>query len=121
MKNRVKVIQVGALILIAFFIGYFFGINKINYDWKNYKPQINISSKEPPSGISNIDFSPFWIVWQKIEEDYYDKKKIDPQKMLNGAIAGALQSLDDPFTVYLPPVQNDSFKQGLAGQFSGIL
>ncbi|HZJ18041.1 MAG TPA: S41 family peptidase [Patescibacteria group bacterium] len=120
MKNRVKVIQVGILVLVAFFIGYFFGINKINYDWKNYKPQIKIASKEPPSGISNVDFSPFWTVWQKIEEDYYDKTKIDPQKMLNGAIAGALQSLDDPFTVYLPPVQNDSFKQGLAGQFSGI-
>lgn len=120
MKNRVKVIQTVAIILTAFFVGYFFGINKVNYEWKNYKPQINIASKEPPAGVTNIDFAPFWTVWQKIERDYYDKTKIDPQKMLNGAIAGALQSLEDPFTVYLPPVQNDSFKQGLAGQFSGI-
>jgi carboxyl-terminal processing protease len=29
-------------------------------------------------------------------------------------------ALGDPFTMYLPPVQNDNFKQGLAGQFSGI-
>lgn len=120
MKNRVKKIQIVVIVLIAFFIGYFFGVNKINYDWKNYKPQINVSSKEPPAGVTNIDFSPFWTVWSKIETDYYDKTKIDPQKMLNGAIAGALQSLEDPFTVYLPPVQNDNFKQGLAGQFSGI-
>ena len=120
MKNRVKITQTVVIVLIAFFVGYFFGINKINYDWKNYKPQINVTSKEPPPGVANIDFSPFWTVWQKIETDYYDKTKIDPQKMLNGAIAGALQSLDDPFTVYLPPVQNDNFKQGLAGQFSGI-
>ncbi|MFH1186957.1 MAG: S41 family peptidase [Candidatus Levyibacteriota bacterium] len=120
MKNRVKIIQILVLILISFFIGYYFGINKIQYDWKNYKPQINVTSKEPPPGVTNIDFSPFWTVWQKIETDYYDKTKIDPQKMLNGAIAGALQSLDDPFTVYLPPVQNSDFKQGLAGQFSGI-
>ena len=40
--------------------------------------------------------------------------------MLNGAISGMVASLDDPFTVYLPPVQNDNFKQGLAGQFQGI-
>ncbi|MCL4418350.1 MAG: S41 family peptidase, partial [Actinobacteria bacterium] len=62
----------------------------------------------------------FWTVWQKVEAGYYDKSKIDSKKMVNGAIAGALQSLDDPFTVYLPPVQNDNFKQGLAGQFTGI-
>jgi len=38
--------------------------------------------------------------------------------MLNGAITGMVQSLGDPFTMYLPPVQNSNFKQGLAGQFS---
>jgi len=40
--------------------------------------------------------------------------------MLNGAISGMIQALGDPFTMYLPPVQNTDFKQGLAGQFSGI-
>jgi carboxyl-terminal processing protease len=40
--------------------------------------------------------------------------------MLDGAIAGMVDSLDDPYTVYLPPVQNTDFKQGLAGEFSGI-
>jgi carboxyl-terminal processing protease len=120
MRNKVTVIQIILLILISFFGGYFFGVNKIQLDWKNYNPQISIAGKEPPAGSTNIDFSPFWIVWQKVESGYYDKKKIDPQKMLNGAIAGALGSLDDPFTVYLPPVQNTNFKAGLAGQFSGI-
>ncbi|PIP75106.1 MAG: hypothetical protein CO135_03545 [Candidatus Levybacteria bacterium CG_4_9_14_3_um_filter_35_16] len=120
MKNRVTAIQIILLILISFFGGYFFGVNKVQLDWKNYKPQISVTDKEPPAGVTNIDFSPFWIVWQKVEAGYYDKTKLDPQKMLNGAIAGTLQSLGDPFTVYLPPVQNTNFKQGLAGQFSGI-
>jgi carboxyl-terminal processing protease len=40
--------------------------------------------------------------------------------MLNGAITGMVQALGDPFTMYLPPVQNTDFKQNLAGQFSGI-
>ena len=35
-------------------------------------------------------------------------------------ISGIVESLDDPFTVYLPPTQNNDFKQGLAGQFQGI-
>jgi len=120
MKNKVLFVQVAVISLIAFFGGYYFGVNKVAVDWKNYNPQISVTGKEPPTGVTNIDFTQFWTVWQKVEAGYYDKSKIDTKKMVNGAIAGALQSLDDPFTVYLPPVQNNNFKQGLAGQFTGI-
>ncbi len=120
MKQRVNALQIFLIIGIAFFAGYFFGLNKVNLDWKNFKPVLNIASKEPPSGVVNIDFNPFWTVWQKLETSYYDKSKLDQQKMLNGAIEGMIQSIGDPFTLYLPPVQNNNFKEGLAGQFSGI-
>src|SRR3990167_4234315 len=113
-------IQLILVILISLLVGYYIGVNKISFDWKNYRPKITVASKEPPAQISNVDFSMFWTVWQKLENNYYDKTKLDPQKMINGAISGMVQSLDDPFTVYLPPVQNDNFKQGLAGQFQGI-
>jgi carboxyl-terminal processing protease len=81
---------------------------------------LNVVNKEPPSGLITVDFNPFWIVWQKLAEGYYDKTKLDQQKMLNGAISGMVNALGDPFTMYLPPVQNTDFKQNLAGQFSGI-
>lgn len=113
-------IQFILVILISLLVGYYFGVNKINLDWKKYHPKITVESKEPPPQVTSVDFSTFWTVWQKLESSYYDKTKLDPQKMLNGAISGMVQALDDPFTVYLPPVQNDNFKQGLAGQFQGI-
>lgn len=118
--KRTRNFQLILVIIIAFLGGYFFGVNKISYDWKNYKPILNVVSKEPPPGLVNVDFNPFWIVWQRLLQNYYDKSKLDPQKMLNGAINGMIQSIEDPFTLYLPPVQNNNFKQGLAGQFSGI-
>jgi len=120
MNKRVKFLQIIIVIAIAFFGGYFFGVNKVVLDWQNYKPTLNVVNKEPPSGLINIDFNPFWTVWQKLEEGYYDKSKLDQQKMLNGAISGMVNALGDPFTMYLPPVQNTDFKQNLAGQFSGI-
>jgi carboxyl-terminal processing protease len=120
MKNGVSKFRLILIIIIVFLGGYYFGVNKINLDWTNYKPVLNISSKEPPPGIINVDFNPFWVVWQKLAQSYYDKAKLDPQKMLNGAITGMVGSVGDPFTLYLPPVQNNNFKQGLAGQFSGI-
>lgn len=118
--KRTSRFQTVLIILISLLIGYYFGVNKINYDWKNFHPVVKVASKEPPADLTNIDFSAFWTVWQKIESEYYDKTKLDPQKMLNGAISGMVGSLDDPFTIYLPPVQNNNFKQGLAGQFQGI-
>jgi len=120
MKDRIKGFQFIILILIAFFGGYYFGVNKISLDWKNYKPVLSISSKEPPASLSNLDFSNFWAVWQSLDNNYYDKSKLDPSKMLNGAISGLVQSIEDPYTIYLPPVSNNDFKQGLAGQFQGI-
>jgi len=120
MKDRTKGFQFIILILIAFFVGYYFGVNKISLDWKNYKPVLSISGKEPPPSLSNLDFSNFWAVWQSLNNNYYDKSKLDPSKMLNGAISGLVQSIEDPYTIYLPPTSNNNFKQGLAGQFQGI-
>lgn len=108
------------VVIIAALTGYYVGVNKVTFDWKNYRPDITVESKEPPSTRSNVDFSLFWNVWDRLEATYYDKKAIDPQKMLHGAISGMIQSLGDPYTVYLPPVQNTDFKQGMAGQFEGI-
>ena len=122
MKNRkrIGVAQIVLIVLISLLVGYWFGTIKVNFDWNNYHPVLNVIGKEPPSGVVNIDFNPFWNVWERLQAGYYDKSKLDQQKMLNGAIQGMVQSLGDPFTMYLPPVQNDNFKQGLAGQFSGI-
>lgn len=120
MKQRLLKFQLILIIAIVFLGGYFFGVNKVNLDWQNYKPVLNVVNKEPPAGILTVDFQPFWTVWEKLLTNYYDKSKLEQQKMLNGAIEGMVQSLGDPFTLYLPPVQNNNFKQGLAGQFSGI-
>ena len=108
------------LTVIAFALGYTVGVNKITLDWKNYRPNVSVVNKEPPNGNMKLDLAPMWIVMEKLQSQYYDKTKIDSQKMLNGAITGLVGSLDDPYTVYLPPVQNTQFKQTLAGQFEGI-
>lgn len=107
-------------ILISFLIGYTVGVNKISLDWKHYRPDITIVNREPPSGKMQLDLAPMWVVLDKLQTNYYDKTKIDSQKMLNGAIAGLIGSLDDPYTTYLPAQQNKEFKQTLAGQFEGI-
>lgn len=108
------------VVIIALLIGYSVGVNKITLDWQNYKPHIEVTSKEPPSGIIRLDLTSFWNVLDKVETFYYDKTKIDSQKILNGAISGMVASLDDPYTMYLPSEPNIQFKNALAGKFEGI-
>ena len=92
------------MLVIAGLIGYYIGVNRVNFEWKNYSPKISVVDKEPPAGLTTVDLAPFWTVWSKLQSGYYDKTKIDPQKMLDGAISGMVQSLGDPYTMYLPPV-----------------
>lgn len=117
---KISKLQIVLIVAVAFIGGYFFGVNKVNFELKHYTPQINVVNKEPPSGTANVDFSLFWSVWDKIINNYYDKTKVDPQKMLYGAISGMVQSLGDPYTMFLPPQAQTNFQQQLAGQFSGI-
>jgi carboxyl-terminal processing protease len=117
---KMQTIRFIVAILIAGLVGYGLGVTKIAVDWKNFQPHIEVVNKEPPASVMHADFAPLWTVMQKLETDYYDRTQIDSEKMLNGAIMGMVESLDDPYTVYLPPVKNTAFKQQLAGKFEGI-
>ncbi|MBP9719204.1 MAG: S41 family peptidase [Candidatus Levybacteria bacterium] len=117
---KVRGLHLLLIIIISALLGYFVGVSKVSFTWSNYRPSVNISNREAPAA-RQIDFSLFWTVLSKIEDNYYDKKAIDTTKIVNGAIAGMVQSLGDPYTLYLPPTQNDDFKEGMAGQaFEGI-
>jgi len=115
-----RIIRFFIVILLSSLLGYYVGTHKVSFEWKKFQPSLGIINKEPPSRIDPIDFSLFWKAWERLETSYYDKKSLDSQKFLDGAIGGMVGSLGDPFTIYLPPVKNQEFKQGLAGQFEGI-
>lgn len=72
------------------------------------------------SSASNTDFSLFWDVWGKLQEKYVDKKKINTQKMVYGAIKGMVASVEDPYTFFLAPDENKEAKNDLGGKFQGI-
>lgn len=72
------------------------------------------------SAVNSYDFSLFWDVWERLQHNFIDKKALDPQKMIYGAISGMVNSLGDPYTVFLPPDQNKEVKDDLSGKFEGI-
>jgi carboxyl-terminal processing protease len=69
---------------------------------------------------ANVDFSLFWDVWQRLFSQFIDAKTLDPQKMVYGAISGMVAATDDPYTSFLPPKENQAFKEDIGGSFQGI-
>lgn len=69
---------------------------------------------------SQIDLSLFWQVWDKLGESYLIKENLKPKEMVWGAIKGMTSSLGDPYTVFLPPEDNQSSKEELNGAFEGV-
>lgn len=71
-------------------------------------------------GQAPLDLGMMWKVKSKLEETFLEKDKIQKNKMEYGAIEGMVESLGDPYTVFLPPKENKSANDDLAGEFSGV-
>lgn len=85
---------------------------------------------EPPQLLNlelgrpvGVDFSPFWQAWNVINEKFVaatSSKEVDDQEKVWGAIEGLAMSLGDPYTVFLPPVENEIFQGDVRGNFEGV-
>jgi carboxyl-terminal processing protease len=73
-----------------------------------------------PPGLRKT-FAPFWEAWDKVEEHFVDRDKVDARRMTEGAIAGMIHSLGDVgHTSYLTKEARERLKEGLAGHLEGI-
>jgi carboxyl-terminal processing protease len=79
----------------------------------------DISNKETPSTIS-ADFSPFWKVWNTLNEKNPNASKISNQDKVYGAISGLVGSLNDPYSVFFKPDEAKLFESDIEGNFGGI-
>jgi len=78
----------------------------------------NYSKQSAPQAIEGADFNLFWQAYSILKKNYLGN--IDPQKYVFGAIKGAFESLDEPYTVFLSPDLTNEFEQELSGQLEGV-
>lgn len=115
---KARKIILSALILIGVFAGgYYLGV-------EGYKAEITKAlevtfSRQVPAD-KNVDMGLFWETWDIMTQKYYDKSKLVPSQMVYGAIQGMVASAGDPYTTFLPPVQNKIVNDNLSGSFSGV-
>jgi carboxyl-terminal processing protease len=71
-----------------------------------------------PEG-TGATFDLFWEAWNLIQEDYYGDLP-NEDELTYGAIRGALETLDDPFTGFIEPEMAAVGREDDSGAFEGI-
>lgn len=113
-----------ALLLVAgagFFAGFTFATHT------------SVGAASLAGAPSGVDFSPVWKAWAVIDAKYVpghiatstatssdEVEESSDQKRVWGMIQGLASSLDDPYTFFLPPVENQEFTDDMSGSFEGV-
>ncbi|OGI92703.1 hypothetical protein A2933_00080 [Candidatus Nomurabacteria bacterium RIFCSPLOWO2_01_FULL_46_18] len=105
------------VLLVVFTFG--FGI----YVGFNNRPEIEkvltLTGKET-AVQTTADFSPFWKVWNVINDKYPGAEKVTDQEKVYGAISGLIGSLNDPYSEFFAPDEAKIFEEDISGNFSGV-
>jgi carboxyl-terminal processing protease len=85
---------------------------------QNYSHQLGFNQSTPLGFIQSDLFSE---VYHLLDQLYLEKDQLSDQKsLLYGSVKGMVAALGDPYTVFLPPEDNEKFKEDMAGSFGGV-
>ena len=71
-------------------------------------------------GDTEQAFEPVFEVFEAIQSRYVDASEIDVPTLVNGAITGMVESLEDPYSSYMDPTSFQMFTSDLSGDVEGI-
>jgi len=88
---------------------------------------LSLTAGPPP----DVDFSPVWKAWAVIDEKFVpvsvasstpvaSSSADSNQERVWGMIEGLAASLNDPYTFFLPPSENEQFASDMSGSFEGV-
>lgn len=117
-ERRRKFIAV-ALSLIVVGAAFFLGIGVGYANRPSVEKVVNVIRPET-NRPAEVNFSQFWDVWRLVESKYVDRDKIDRKKLVDGAIAGMVKAVGDPYTVFLTKDEARRFESDIQGSFEGI-
>ncbi len=73
--------------------------------------------KTDPKDV-NLDI--FWEVWHLMEGNYLNPENLETKEQVYGATKGLVDSLDDPYSVFMTPDEMAEFEESMSGEFQGI-
>lgn len=109
-QKQFKLSEVIVLIIITLIIGFIIGLSlfKVSLEKKD-NIAINSNDKELKKFVDNYNY---------IVNNYYGD--LDKKELIDNAISGMIESIDDPYTTYIDEESSNTFSTTLEGSFEGI-
>lgn len=112
--------------IVAIALIFFLGWQSANY----YHTSSSVSKFNNVEGGNNVpivsdslkseNLKLLFEVWDILKNEYVEEKSIDKEKQVYGAVRGMVDSLEDPYTVFMTPDQSKEFQNNLDGNLEGI-
>ncbi|MBI2068624.1 MAG: S41 family peptidase [Candidatus Yanofskybacteria bacterium] len=115
-SRKILIISIILSLALGFSGGFWLRPESANNSLKEIKKLINLDDGKP----SEVDFSLFWKVYSDLQEKYVDSSKLEPEKVLYGAIGGMVNSIGDPYTTFFEPQNSKKFQEEISGSFGGV-
>ena len=115
MANNVKkYIKLAILAVVSMIIGSVITIAIKDFD----VAKVNTNKTEVSYSKTKKGFDSLYETYDTIMSEYY--KDVDSDKLIEGAINGMLESLDDEHTMYFDKKSKEEFDSELSGNYYGI-
>lgn len=105
LRNILVAVLVVLMAVFAFFSGY------LANDYVEERTRRTVLEED--------QFTVFWEAWDRIEENFLGELP-DSRQVTYSAIRGSLETLNDPYTIFLEPVVRQEERESLRGNFGGI-
>ena len=102
-KEMFSLKEVLTITILAIVFGWFMG---------------SIVTSKTANVSNSIEMEKLHTVYNRIVNNYY--KKVDKNKLIEASIGGMLNSLDDPYTIYMNEEETESFNEVMSGEYKGI-
>jgi len=126
LKYIFKVLVILIIASIIFLSGIYLASNNKTFSQISQKESLYLGvltgkyKKVDGQWARNIDFDYYWEVWDILKNTYVDKDEINDKELFYGSLKGLVSSLDDPYSEFMNPVENEEFNNDMSGTFDGI-
>jgi carboxyl-terminal processing protease len=117
-KKFLIIFLTAAITIFVFVGGVWIGIEYSNFK-KSEGAQVKVENLGVASVSPDVDLDLFSQVWSIVKNKYY-KQPVADKQLFFGSLEGIVNSLGDPYSVFLEPKQAEQFAADLAGTFEGI-
>jgi carboxyl-terminal processing protease len=117
-RTVTKAVAAVFFLCVAFFAGY--GLRAVEQgDEQNIRDEFSSLLGEQTSH-EDINLRAFWDVWDAINDKYVTSEMPSDTEKMYGAMGGLVDSLEDPYSIFLPPIESKMFEEDVQGNFSGV-